>query len=213
MVPEGPRGNYVAPVGEALGFSAEDLEKNRAGELSPAQLEKLRREFPFTFGCMGVMALGLFGGCVAVSISTVVLIAHNPGTLRVAIVVVPLVLTVLSSIVFVYFIKSARRLYRDVRRPAAVRMEGRVIRKMEGEGNDARHLVTLGDLTLPLMTRAAYDCFDEQSIYRAFLSFHSRRFLSIEPIDLVDLGAGAENAKAAPQPSPRPDKKKRKPRK
>ena len=77
-----PRANFVAPLGEALAFSAEDLEKNRDGELSEAQLEKLTKDVRFNIGCMGPIAFGLFGLCLAVGVSAVILITSQVTSLR-----------------------------------------------------------------------------------------------------------------------------------
>lgn len=158
---------------EALNFTDADLVANRAGELSDAQQDRLRRIWRRTLGILVVSVIGI--GLAATII--LYLAQRNESSV---LTLVGIVLTVVNALVVGIGAQSYLRTSSDLRGGSIVEISGVVSHTMRVSGRVATYVLRLDGQEV-IVPRPVFFAVEEGKRYRLYRAPATRTLLAAEP--------------------------------
>lgn len=159
----------------AMPFDEVDLRANRAGELSPAQVARVksaRRRHSIIAG-LSFVALVL--------IATAMIYAGQRNTNQI-LVLAGIMLIVVNAILVGFMARALMRLGSDLRAGNVESLAGQVERVLRRGRQGDSYLIRIGGASLPV-PRAVFQSFRHEAPYRIYRTAHARLLLSAEALD------------------------------
>lgn len=156
----------------AIGFTAEDLQANRAGEIGPTQAVRLRRlqRRALTFGGAGLFLFAF------VATGFLFLGQQNGSPI---LTLVGMLVTVLNAISVGFFGRQYMRLNADLRGERVETISGPVERVIRANGRANNFLIRVADETF-FVSRDLFRQFEHETPHRLYRAPHSRVLLAAE---------------------------------
>ena len=163
----------VMSLVDALNFSAEDLEANRAGRLSEAQRERLTRSLRRTVRilCSLVLVFGL--GATTILFEA----QHNDSTV---LNLIGILLTVINAGIVGLSVQSYLRTSSDVKNGRVATISGVVSHTIRVSGRVATYILKVGDQNV-VVSRLVFFAVEDGKAYHFYRAPFSKTLLSAEP--------------------------------
>lgn len=160
----------------AIGFGVDDLNANRAGELSENQRVFLNRECSFwrlyAFS-IPVVAMLLIVLAVADGIQRYDTLASRIGMI--------LLILILAGTFFLYTYVRFKKFRADLEENRISSLVGVVELKSYAQRNGREYIVALEKVQFKI-NRLTFETFETGSSYRIYYALHSKRIMSAEPV-------------------------------
>ncbi|MCS7071665.1 MAG: hypothetical protein NZM00_09180 [Anaerolinea sp.] len=161
----------ATPLMTALNFTEIDLNANRAGDLSLAQAERLRKNWRRTLW----VTLPLV---IAVLVGASLLIYLGQRQNNGIIAIMGIALTVLNAYIVGRLAQARYRLSADLRPPLVIQ-DGQVERTLRIVGRGRLYVLKIDGREL-LVTRPIFNAFEDKARYRLYRTPASKQILSAE---------------------------------
>jgi len=155
----------------ALNFTEIDLNANRAGDISLAQAERLRRSWRRTLWVSLIILL-----LVLIGASLLIYLGQRQG--NGIMTLIGIALTVLNAYIMGRLAQARYRLVADLRPPIVVQ-DGQVERTLRIVGRGRLYVLKIDGREL-LVTRPIFNAFEDKARYRLYRTPASKQILSAE---------------------------------
>jgi hypothetical protein len=169
--------SHRTELSDALNFTTDDLEANRAGRLSPAQQDRLRRGFRRAL-IIGIIALILIG------LGAAVFIYMGQQNNTVILTLLGFALTVINAAIVGLLIQNWLRLQGDLSNPPQIQ-DGIVRRTLRIAGRHPTYILTFDGDQL-VVNKPTFNAFIEGAVYKLYRAATSKMLLSAELVGMLD---------------------------
>ncbi|MCA9888627.1 MAG: hypothetical protein KC546_09645 [Anaerolineae bacterium] len=169
----------IPPIDElavAMEFNPGDLAANRQEQLSPNQIEHLRRLQ------RRAVLIGAAGFLILTLLATIFLYIGQTGGGGI-LTLIGIFLTFCDAILVSMMARHWYRLSADIRDGAVVIRSGLLTRTLRRAGNSSQYLVGIGDVRFPVK-KEAFRTFRHEALYTLYYAPHAHILLTAEPANV-----------------------------
>ncbi|MBK8020425.1 MAG: hypothetical protein IPK19_03105 [Chloroflexi bacterium] len=164
--------NPSVSLPEALNFDEQDLELNRAGQISDAQAERIRSLWRRNL-------LWIVGGLLFNGLAATVLIFAGTSSNSTPLIFIGMGLTVLNAVIMGLGATNYMRTQRDLRQRQVETIQGTLRHTIRVSGRNRTYILEVGGERL-IVPRPVFSAFEEAKAYRLYRSPATRILFAAE---------------------------------